>query len=78
MAFSTSEADVGRLVAGETARLMVTDPPYGVAYEVDGKNPKFKKGHGPIANFWAAHGFADRRRQSTGGAEMASFQARTQ
>ena len=47
---STSEADVGRLVAGETARLMVTDPPYGVAYEVDGKNPKFKKRRGPIAN----------------------------
>lgn len=37
---STSEADVGRLMAGETARLMVTDPPYGVAYESEGKKPK--------------------------------------
>ncbi len=47
---STSEADVGRLMAGEGARLMVTDPPYGVAYEVDGKNPKFKKRRSAIAN----------------------------
>jgi DNA modification methylase len=47
---STSEADVEALMAGAAARLMVTDPPYGVAYEVDGKNPKFKKRRGPIAN----------------------------
>ncbi|MGZ3357585.1 MAG: site-specific DNA-methyltransferase [Isosphaeraceae bacterium] len=47
---STSEAEVERLMGGEAARLMVTDPPYGVAYEVDGKNPKFKKRRGPIAN----------------------------
>ena len=47
---STQEADVSRLIAGGSARLMVTDPPYGVAYEVDGKNPKFKKRRGPIAN----------------------------
>jgi DNA modification methylase len=44
---STSEANVARLMAGETARLMVTDPPYGVAYESDGKKPR--KGR-PIAN----------------------------
>jgi DNA modification methylase len=47
---SADSADVEALMAGETARLMVTDPPYGVAYEVDGKNPKFKKRRGPIAN----------------------------
>jgi DNA modification methylase len=44
---SGQEADVARLMAGETARLMVTDPPYGVAYESDGK--KSKKGR-PIAD----------------------------
>ena len=37
---STSEADVARLMAGETARLMVTDPPYGVAYTSPGKRPR--------------------------------------
>jgi DNA modification methylase len=47
---STSEGDMAGLMAGESARLMVTDPPYGVAYEVDGKNPKFKKRRGAIAN----------------------------
>ncbi len=47
---STQEADVARVMAGETARLLVTDPPYGVAYEVDGKNPKFKKRRSAIAN----------------------------
>jgi DNA modification methylase len=47
---STDGADVDRLVAGETARLMVTDPPYGVAYAVDGRNTKFKRRPGPIAN----------------------------
>ena len=44
---STQEADVGALMAGEVARLMVTDPPYGVAYEAEGKTSK--KGR-PIAN----------------------------
>jgi DNA modification methylase len=47
---STSEADVARLMAGEAGRLLITDPPYGVAYEVDGKNPKFKKRRSAIAN----------------------------
>lgn len=47
---SADSADVEALMAGETARLMVTDPPYGVAYEVDGKNPKFKKRRSAIAN----------------------------
>jgi DNA modification methylase len=30
---STDKAAVGRLLAGETPRLMVTDPPYGVEYD---------------------------------------------
>ena len=30
---STSEADVQRLMGGELAELLLTDPPYGVAYE---------------------------------------------
>ncbi|MEP6872660.1 MAG: hypothetical protein ABI939_12545, partial [Anaerolineaceae bacterium] len=33
---STDSGDVGRLCAGGLARLMVTDPPYGVNYEVSG------------------------------------------
>jgi len=32
------------------ARLMVTDPPYGVAYETEGKNPRWRKDKLPIAN----------------------------
>ncbi len=42
---SADEADVGRLMAGESPRVMVTDPPYGVAYEPEGR--KMKR---PIAN----------------------------
>ena len=34
---STDSGDVSRLMAGETARLMVTDPPYGVEYSSPGK-----------------------------------------
>ena len=30
---STSEADVGSVLAGATPHLMVTDPPYGVEYD---------------------------------------------
>jgi DNA modification methylase len=42
---------------------MVTDPPYGVAYETEGKNPRWRKDRRPIANddlgkdqaaFWTA------------------------
>ena len=47
---STSEADVGRLMAGATARLMVTDPPYGVNYEVAGDNPRYKRRPAGIQN----------------------------
>ncbi len=42
---SADKADVARLVAGETPRVMVTDPPYGVAYE-----PESGKRKRPIAN----------------------------
>jgi DNA modification methylase len=47
---STCKADVEALMAGETASLMVTDPPYGVAYETEGKNPRWRKDKRPIAN----------------------------
>ncbi len=42
---SADGADVARLMGGETARVMVTDPPYGVAYEPGGRKRKR-----PIAN----------------------------
>ena len=42
---SADRGDVTRLVAGETATLLVTDPPYGVAYEPEGR-----KRRRPIAN----------------------------
>ena len=42
---SADKADVAQLVATETARVMVTDPPYGVAYE-----PGSRKRKRPIAN----------------------------
>ena len=54
---STDRGDVARLMVGETATLLVTDPPYGVAYEPEGR-----KRRRPIANddlgrdqaeFWA-------------------------
>ncbi len=47
---SADEGDVARLMAGQTARLMITDPPYGVAYETEGKNPRWRKDRRPIAN----------------------------
>ena len=47
---SGAGGDVARLVAGEEAQLMVTDPPYGVAYEDHGENPKGRKKGRPIAN----------------------------
>ncbi len=42
---SANTGDVSRLMAGQQASLMVTDPPYGVAYEPDGRKRKR-----PIAN----------------------------
>ncbi len=47
---STCKADVEALMAGDTASLMVTDPPYGVNYETTGKNPRWRKDKRPIAN----------------------------
>ena len=56
---STKPADVERLLARQTPRLMVTDPPYGVAYEVSGKNPRRRKTGRPIANDDLSGGQAD-------------------
>jgi len=42
---SADTGDVSRLMAGVTATVMVTDPPYGVAYEPEGRKRKR-----PIAN----------------------------
>ena len=42
---SADGGDVSRLMAGQRASLMVTDPPYGVAYEPEGRKRKQ-----PIAN----------------------------
>ena len=52
---SASEADVARLMAGQTARLMVTDPPYGVEYTSPGKRDpggglRYKRGTRTIEN----------------------------
>ena len=60
---SADSGDVARLMAGQQASLMVTDPPYGVAYETEGNNPRWRKRGRPIANddlgkdqaaFWTA------------------------
>ena len=37
---SANSGDVSRLMAGQGATLMVTDPPYGVAYEPEGRKRK--------------------------------------
>ena len=41
---STNAEDVGRLLAGATPRLMVTDPPYGVEYDPNWRNEAADKG----------------------------------
>src|SRR5262249_45051770 len=41
---ATSEADVGRLLAGVQPMLMVTDPPYGVNYDPGWRNRAARKG----------------------------------
>ncbi len=47
---ATNAEDVRRLLGEEKPLLMVTDPPYGVGYEVAGANPKFKRRPTGIAN----------------------------
>ncbi|MEX0800895.1 MAG: site-specific DNA-methyltransferase [Dehalococcoidia bacterium] len=51
---SADRGDVARLMAGETASLMVTDPPYGVAYAPEGRKRKR-----PIANDALGEGQAE-------------------
>ena len=60
---SRKAKDIERLMAGERARLVVTDPPYGVAYDGSGSNPRWPKDGSIIANddlgkdqfaFWVA------------------------
>jgi DNA modification methylase len=41
---STKPADVSRLLAGATSRLMVTDPPYGVSYDPRWRTEAAKRG----------------------------------
>lgn len=53
---STKAEDVGRLMAGAKAEMMVTDPPYGVEYdpswraEVNDDGPNSKRAVGKVAN----------------------------
>ena len=60
---SAQAATAERLMNGTVARLLITDPPYGVGYETSGRNPRWKKRGRPIANddlgdgmeaFWSA------------------------
>lgn len=47
---STKKEDVENLMVDKVAQYMVTDPPYGVAYQTDGKNPRGRKDNTPLAN----------------------------
>ena len=47
---STKAEDVRRLLGGVVSQLMLTDPPYGVGYETDGANPRWRHDNRPIAN----------------------------
>ncbi len=47
---STQGDDIALLMQGTKARLMATDPPYGVAYDGSGSNPKWRKDGATIAN----------------------------
>ena len=47
---STKEDDVARLMNGERAGLMNTDPPYGIAYSSEDLHPNGKKNQAAIAN----------------------------
>ena len=41
---ATNGEDVDRLLAGETPKLMITDPPYGISYDPDWRNEAAAKG----------------------------------
>jgi DNA modification methylase len=41
---ATSASDVGRLLGGSKPHLMVTDPPYGVEYDLDWRNEAYRAG----------------------------------
>jgi DNA modification methylase len=47
---STKAADVARVMAGEKAALMNTDPPYGIAYVANAKSKQQARDFGDIAN----------------------------
>jgi len=47
---STSASDVSRLMDGEHAALLQTDPPYGIAYVENAKTKGQAQGHADIAN----------------------------
>ena len=53
---SAHSGDVSRLMAGQQATLMVTDPPYGVAYEPEGRKRKRRIANDDLgkdqAEFW--------------------------
>ncbi len=55
---SADSGDVARLMAGEAATLMITDPPYGVAYEAD-DDFRIRKRKRPIANDALGRGQAE-------------------
>ncbi len=46
---STKAEDVGKLLAGRKAFIMVTDPPYGVEYDADWRNQALRSDGTPIA-----------------------------
>ena len=45
---STSAEDVGRLMDGAVAGIMITDPPYGVEYDADWRNHALRANASPI------------------------------
>ena len=45
---STSAEDVGRLMDGAVAGIMITDPPYGVEYDADWRNHAYRANGSPI------------------------------
>lgn len=55
---ATKREDVTRLMGGERAPLMVTDPPYGVAYHANKKGDKAASIHGDLTQAAIPLGFA--------------------